>query len=224
MRLDEIAPATLKELQAIGRAHVQSGEGKEDCLVRRLQSEGYPEVEHVPHRLDRDTSGLIAIGRSAHAHRALATAFQERLVSKRYEALCLGWPNADSGKVEAPIGKVQLQGEAHARMRVVDTESASGRPSLTRWRVVERSETRSGLRWSRLDLLPVSGRAHQLRLHTAFMGHSILGDELHGTPAAQDAGVSRLCLHAAELSFQHPLSGARVVFQSESTFEDLSSL
>ena len=195
------------------------GEGKADCLVSRLQAAGFPEIQHVPHRLDRDTSGLVVIGRSPAAHRALATAFQERRVSKRYEALCFGWPHADSGEVDVPIGKVQLPGEVHARMRVVGIGRDGGRPSLTRWRVIERLQG-SGTRWSRIDLQPVSGRAHQLRLHLQHLGHPILGDELHGTPEARDA-AERLCLHAARLEFPHPISKAPVVVQSDSGFESI---
>jgi len=66
------------------------GEAKADCLISRLQHEGYPEISHAPHRLDRDTSGLLVLGRTKAAHRALAVAFEARQVSKSYEALLLG--------------------------------------------------------------------------------------------------------------------------------------
>jgi len=197
------------------------GANKADCLVSRLQRQGYPEVEHVPHRLDRDTSGLIVIGRNARVHRALSVAFEERRVTKSYEALCLGWPEADCGEVDAPIGKVQLPGETHARMRVVSDLHPGGRSSLTRWRVLHRAVHPSGLRWSRVELLPVSGRAHQLRLHQDLIGHPILGDELHGS-AASRAAAPRLCLHAAHLQLDHPLTGQRLVLESDSGFERLA--
>jgi tRNA pseudouridine32 synthase/23S rRNA pseudouridine746 synthase len=198
------------------------GANKADCLVARLQRQGYPEVEHVPHRLDRDTSGLIVIGRNARVHRALSVAFEERRVTKSYEALCLGWPEADCGEVDAPIGKVQLPGETHARMRVVSDLHPGGRSSLTRWRVLHRAEhPGSGLRWSRVELLPVSGRAHQLRLHQDLIGHPILGDELHGS-AASRAAAPRLCLHAAQLELDHPVTGQRLVLECDSGFERLA--
>ena len=184
------------------------GEGKEDCLVARLRRT-YREIENVPHRLDRDTSGLVVIGRSAAAHRALATAFQDRLVKKRYEALCFGWPDNEEGEVDRPIDKIRLPGEEFARMQLV--APPDGRPSLTRWRVLERCtrDEDEDVRWSRVELRPITGRAHQLRLHMSGIGHPILGDELHGTEEARE-GVARLCLHASALEFPHPLSGETV--------------
>eukprot|EP00966_Prymnesium_polylepis_P187829 4354338-Prymnesium_polylepis.1 len=194
------------------------GAEKADSLLARLAAAGYPECAHAAHRLDRDTSGLIALGRTPDAHRSLSTQFQERLVRKRYDALVLGWPDDDAGEVDAPIGKVVAPGEAFSVMRIVPRDAPTGRPSLTRWRVVERAE-RDGMRLSRVELLPVTGRAHQLRLHMCSLGHPILGDELHGGPAAV-AAARRLCLHAARLDFEHPsgASGERVRVESPAPF------
>jgi tRNA pseudouridine32 synthase/23S rRNA pseudouridine746 synthase len=186
------------------------GEEKADSLLLRLQQGAFPEVEHVPHRLDRDTSGLIVIGRNRAAHRALSIQFQDHLVSKRYEALVLGWPEADDGIIDQPIGKVRGE-DGTSRMSIVEDTSSGARRSVTKWRVQERTKSQSGAQWARLALFPVTGRAHQLRLHCSYMGHPILGDELHGNRAAiAFEGVSRLCLHAAELSFAHPARQERV--------------
>lgn len=202
------------------------------------------EVHRAPHRLDRDTSGLVALGRTPSAHRALCMAFQERRVTKRYEALVLGWPGAvgDSGEVDKPItthlslsptmtltltlhpspnqvdkpiGKLRGHDGAPARMCVVDsgavgadraaasTQAEQVRRSVSRWRVLERRLLDDGTQYARVALSPVTGRAHQLRLHMAHVGHPLLGDELHGGSRAA-ALAPRLCLHAAALSFEHP--------------------
>lgn len=190
------------------------GPDKADCLLARLRADGFDEVAHAPHRLDRDTSGLVALGRTAAAHRSLAVQFQERTVSKAYEALVLGAPREDDGRVDAPIAKERRPGELHARMRIAADGADGAKLSVTRWSVVERFE-RSGVRCARMRLLPVTGRAHQLRLHCAHLGLPILGDTLHGTGAAA-AAAERLCLHASELAFEHPgRPGERVRFRSE---------
>ena len=196
--------------------------------------------------LRRDTSGLVALGRTPSAHRALCRAFQERHVAKRYEALVLGWPGdvGDSGEVDKPItarlslsptmtltltltlhpspnqvdkpiGKLRGHDGAPARMCVVDSGAAGAdraaastqaeqvRRSVSRWRVLERGLLDDGTQYARVALSPVTGRAHQLRLHMAHVGHPLLGDELHGGSRAA-ALAPRLCLHAAALSFEHP--------------------
>ena len=194
------------------------GEGKEDCLLSRLQAAGHA-ILHAPHRLDRDTSGLIVLGRTQAAHKSLATQFQDKRVSKRYEALCLGWPEQDAGKVDVAIGKLRRPGESHAVMRVAGPMVDKPRPSKTEWRVLERCTAADGTtRFARVALTPVTGRAHQLRVHMAHIGHPLLGDELHGAEAAA-AAATRLCLHAAELRFAHPATGESVHVTSDADFE-----
>lgn len=190
------------------------GEEKADCLLSRLNGAGFPEIEFAPHRLDRDTSGLIALGRTAKAHKSLATAFQDRRVFKRYEALCFGWPQDDSGAVDMAIGKLRQPGTRHAVMRVDGPGVEKARPSLTEWQVLERCTAADSTRFARVALTPVTGRAHQLRVHMAYLGHPILGDELHGNEAST-AVATRLCLHAAELRLPHPVSGEEVRVQSD---------
>ena len=202
------------------------GEGKEDCLISRLQAEGYDGIQHAAHRLDRDTSGLIAFGRNPAAHRSLSMQFQEHRVRKQYQALVLGWPAGDTGEVDACIGKVRDPDDGFSRMRIVPTTANGAKRCLTRWRVLDRHEGDGlGLQWSRVELSPVTGRSHQLRLHMAHLGHPMLGDELHGNEQAA-AATPRLCLHAAALEFDHPASGERVSVASGSEaafdFVDLS--
>jgi tRNA pseudouridine32 synthase/23S rRNA pseudouridine746 synthase len=191
------------------------GPEKADCLIARLNAAGFAEISHAPHRLDRDTSGLVALGRTPKAHKALATAFQDRKVSKRYEALCFGWLEDDVGEVDVAIGKATLPGSSHAVMRVAGPGVDKPRPSLTQWRVLERLTASDGAtRFARVALTPVTGRAHQLRVHMAYLGHPILGDELHGDDASS-AAATRLCLHAAELRLPHPSSGDELRLESE---------
>lgn len=90
----------------------------------------------------------------------------------------------------------------------------SGRCSQTKWRVVTRSSNDDGFRWSHVMLWPVTGRPHQLRLHMAHLGHPLLGDELHGSQASITA-ASRLCLHADELEYDHPVTQRRVIIRSD---------
>jgi tRNA pseudouridine32 synthase/23S rRNA pseudouridine746 synthase len=225
------------------------GPQKADCLISRLRAEGYEEISHAPHRLDRDTSGLVVLGRTRAAHRALTVSFQERKVTKRYEALVHGWPESDSGECSGWIGKVRRKGEAHATFELVGAESGAdgGRPALTRWRVLERCEAAGGRpRHARVELEPVTGRPHQLRLHMAGEGHPILGDEMHslkdemhdslpgsgpssvsgheleqqeGAREGTWEGESRLCLHAAMLRFPHPAQkGMEVTVESDAPF------
>ena len=196
------------------------GEAKADCLLSRLAHAGHPECSHAAHRLDRDTSGLLALGRTPAAHKRLCVQFQERQAAKRYEALVLGWPAEEAGEIDRPIGKVRQSGGA-ARMHVVDDAVAVGaeqvRRSVSRWRVLERTSLPDGTRVARVALVPVTGRAHQLRLHMEAVGHPLLGDELHGGDQAA-ALMPRLCLHASALSVDHPTTSERVTWESPAPF------
>ncbi|WP_137952436.1 RluA family pseudouridine synthase, partial [Pseudomonas sp. 2VD] len=111
-----------------------------DCLVTRLQENGYPEARIV-HRLDWETSGLMVLARDADSHRELSRQFHDRETEKAYTALCWGLPELDSGRIELPLRYDPPTKPRH----VVDFEH--GRHALTFWRVVERHE-----RWSRVEL------------------------------------------------------------------------
>jgi tRNA pseudouridine32 synthase/23S rRNA pseudouridine746 synthase len=173
------------------------GPEKADCLVARAQHR-WPGLRIV-HRLDRDTSGVIVLARDAEAHRFLSIEFQERRVAKRYVAVVAGAMEADTGEVDLPIRKDM---DNPPRQCVCHEH---GKPSLTRWRVLERGEDRT-----RLELRPHTGRSHQLRLHLQAIGHPILGDDLYADPATR-AMADRLMLHAERLEFAHPGDGHPVV-------------
>lgn len=173
------------------------GAGKEDCLSRRVQAE-FPDAMIV-HRLDMGTSGIVVMGRGALAQRALSILFQERRVRKRYQALVHGhWTAAAAGEIDLPIG---VDWPNRPRQKV---DHLAGRPSLTRYRVLDIGTTPAV---SRIDLEPITGRSHQLRVHMEAMGHPILGDDFYGSPASR-ARAERLMLHACRIELEHPETGA----------------
>ncbi|PJI49424.1 MAG: RNA pseudouridine synthase [Pseudomonas sp.] len=176
-----------------------------DCLITRLQENGYPEARIV-HRLDWETSGLIVLARDADSHRELSRQFHDRETEKAYAALCWGEPELDSGRIEAPLRYDPPTKPRH----VVDFEQ--GRHALTFWRVMERHGN-----WSRVELTPITGRSHQLRVHMLSIGHPLLGDRLYAEGEALELR-DRLCLHACMLSLTHPQTGERLRFESPAPF------
>ncbi|WP_295956483.1 pseudouridine synthase [Rhodoferax sp.] len=169
------------------------GDDKQDCLSARAQR-AYPDAL-VVHRLDMSTSGLIVMARGIAMQRLLNAAFAGREVAKRYTAVVAGRPDGEHGQIDLPI----LVDWPNRPLRKIDWEH--GKPSCTRWRVLE---TMDGS--TRLELEPVTGRSHQLRVHLAAIGHPILGDALYA-PATVQAMAGRLLLHASSLALQHPATG-----------------
>lgn len=158
----------------------------------------------IVHRLDMGTSGLMLFARGAQMQRALSMAFAARHVAKRYVAVVEGRVAADSGQIDAAL---RLDWPQRPR-QVVD--SVNGKPSLTRWRVLQRAP-----HTTRLELEPVTGRSHQLRVHLQSIGHPICGDELY---APLPLTAPRLLLHATHLQLQHPNTGQALAFHSEPGF------
>ncbi|MEO7659665.1 MAG: RluA family pseudouridine synthase [Pyrinomonadaceae bacterium] len=140
----------------------------------------------LPHRLDKQTSGLVVVAKIPAAHRRLSESFMKRRVEKRYVALVDGVVADDSGTIEAPIGRF-------ADLKFYGVKD-DGKPSETRFWVRERfSDT------TLIELEPVTGRTNQLRIHCELIGHPIVGDTLRG-----GREFKRLCLHAFKLGFPHP--------------------
>ncbi len=180
-------------------------EDNKDCLVTRLQDNGYPDARIV-HRLDWETSGLIMLARDADTHRELSRQFHDREVDKLYTALCWGQLDDEQGKIELPLRYDPPTKPRH----VVDHEQ--GKHALTFWRVVERGEQSS-----RVELTPHTGRSHQLRVHMLSIGHPLLGDGLYAHEQALQA-APRLCLHASALGFTHPQTKLRLDFSCPAPF------
>lgn len=188
------------------------GADKQDCLSVHVQKE-FPDALIV-HRLDMATSGLMVFARGAEMQRRLSQMFREREVEKRYVALV-------QGRVELPTGEVNLPIAAdwpNRPLRKIDIDT--GKPSLTRYLVLGYDlETASAskpyhqnesiLGTSRVELEPVTGRTHQLRVHMAAVGYPIVGDALYGVPTAD-----RMMLHACSLRFIHPVNGRLLDLQS----------
>lgn len=191
------------------------GADKQDCLSARVQQQ-WPDAL-VVHRLDMATSGLVLMARSPAVQRLLGQAFAERTVEKRYQATVQGCMALPTAPVAAPDtdslwngwGDITLPISAdweRRPLRVVDAQH--GKPSHTRWRVLR---TDTAAQTTRLELAPVTGRTHQLRVHLAAVGHPILGDALYADAAVQ-ARAPRLLLHATRLGLAHPVSGEWVQF------------
>jgi tRNA pseudouridine32 synthase/23S rRNA pseudouridine746 synthase len=179
-------------------AHLQ------DCLATRVQALFADAL--VVHRLDMATSGLMLFARGVAVQRTLSRAFAQREVHKRYVAIVHGRLEAEHGEIDLPL----IADWPNRPLQKVDHEH--GKPSLTRWRVIDADANRT-----RVELEPVTGRAHQLRVHLLAIGHPILGDALYAPPEVL-AGADRLLLHAARLQFAHPLTGKPLTIESTVPF------
>ncbi|MFU7528816.1 RluA family pseudouridine synthase [Qipengyuania sp. ASV99] len=167
----------------------------------------------IVHRIDKDTSGLLVVAKSAAAHEGLAAQFAAHSVHRRYLAVCSGQPSPASGRIEAKLGRSDAN---RKKMAVLDKNSSRGKHAITHYTVLDRFES-SALIECRLE----TGRTHQVRVHCASIGHALLGDQLYGkTPSPLKALLSRLqfarqALHAAELGFEHPVTGHRLQFTAD---------
>ncbi len=182
------------------------GPKRQDCLSQRVQRQ-FPEALTV-HRLDMETSGLLVMARSKLVHRQLSRLFQERAVHKGYVALVDGRVERLSGRIDLPL----ITDWPNRPRQRVDQER--GKPSTTHFRVLQHDARENT---TRLELTPQTGRSHQLRVHLMALGHAILGDKLYASKAVRDR-ADRLLLHAASLSFVHPMTGEPLDFASEAPF------
>lgn len=170
----------------------------------------------IVHRLDKDTSGILVVAKTAQAHQALSTQFKSRSIQKQYLALVYGDPQGDHGMVDLPIGRHPVD-----RKKMAILESG-GREALTLWQVMERYQSASLMR---LDLK--TGRTHQIRVHCKAMGHPIVGDCVYGgrrhlarlaksNPRLHRAVrlTKRQMLHAHRIGFIHPASADFQSFQA----------
>ncbi len=175
-----------------------------DCLEARVH-ERFPTATIV-HRLDMDTSGVIVMAMTRHAHRHLGLQFEKRQTEKTYTARVWGEMTEDAGTIKAPI----ITDWPNRPKQMIDFDN--GRPAETRWQVLSH-ETGT----TRVELHPLTGRSHQLRLHMESLGHPILGDNIYAPDAAFKA-ADRLQLHSTSLSLHHPDGGARMTFNDPCPF------
>lgn len=163
---------------------------------------GQKSAFHPVTRLDRDTFGIVLLGKNAHIHSLL----QAAPLQKTYHALTFGGPEADSGVIDAPIARKPLP----SLLREVRPE---GKPSVTEFRVLERHE-----KLCKLELKPITGRTHQLRVHCAYLGFPILGDPQYGSEASrafsEQFGWHTQMLCAKKLELIHPVTGEALCLES----------
>jgi len=176
-----------------------------------IASVGGPGRPGIVHRLDKDTSGLLVVARTARAYRALVEAMRARQVRRTYQALVWGEPRASTGIIEGAIAR-----DPRDRRRMAVTRRG-GKPARTRWRVEERFGVAT---WLEIEL--DTGRTHQIRVHLAHLGHPVVGDPVYGgrakkvlslgaTTASLGQAIlkslSRQALHASKLELSHPVTG-----------------
>jgi tRNA pseudouridine32 synthase / 23S rRNA pseudouridine746 synthase len=183
------------------------GPEKRDCVAERVR-EMYPGCPEQPavHRLDMDTSGLMVVALNVDAHRQLSMQFEKRETRKLYFALLDGEVTGEGGTIELAF-RVDLDNRPH---QIYDP--IHGKVGTTHW---EKLSVEAGR--TRVAFIPLTGRTHQLRVHSAHelgLGVSIVGDPLYG----RGTGPGQLKLHAAELGFQHPQTGAKLDFVSSPPF------
>ncbi|MEN6623896.1 MAG: RluA family pseudouridine synthase [Smithella sp.] len=177
----------------------------------------------IVHRLDKGTSGLIVAAKSDFAHRMLAAQFKNHEVDKTYLALVWGDVKGDQGDIELPVGRHP------GDRKKMSTKSKRGREAITRWKVRERY----GLA-TLLDVEIKTGRTHQIRVHLSERGYPVAGDAVYGNASkirtvsntvlkSRFKALSRQALHAARLSFVHPISNEKIVFASDMP-EDMAGL
>lgn len=169
-----------------------------------LAGVGDPMRPGIVHRLDAGSSGLLVVARTEAAAANLGAQFAARTAGRRYDALVWGHPDAAHGVIDAPIGRDR--GDP-LRMAVV----ADGRPARTEYHVVARLLAPAAV--ARLSCRLETGRTHQIRVHLAAVGHPLVGDTIYGG-RRPTLGLTRPFLHAAELSFDHPVTGDRLSFTS----------
>ena len=196
---------------------VHPGAGNRSGTLQNALLNLYPALATLPraglvHRLDKDTSGLLLVARTLESHTKLAAALELREIKRTYRAICQG-ALTGGGTVDAPIGRHRRE---RTKMAVVD----GGRPARTHYRVVERFRAHTHVEVER-----ETGRTHQIRVHMAHIRAPLLGDPVYGgrprlPPAPSDElrlalqGFRRQALHASRLAFEHPKTGASLVFES----------
>lgn len=166
----------------------------------------------IVHRIDKDTSGLLVVAKNDEAHLSLSEQLKTHEVSRVYHAIVVGHLKETSGTVNEPIGRHPVD---RKKMAVIKNEAYTSRDAITHYRVIERFEG-----FDYVQCILETGRTHQIRVHMAYLGHPLLGDETYGGGKTRfqtqhKALIDGQCLHAKELRLRHPRSGADMTFTSE---------
>ncbi len=183
------------------------GPDKQDCVANRIKTlDPFCIDQPSVHRLDMDTSGLMVLAFDKTTHRNLSIQFQDRVVEKKYIALLDGIVEGEAGIIELPF-RLDVDNRPH---QIYDEEF--GKWGTTHWKKLEEINGKT-----LIEFKPITGRTHQLRVHSAHekgLGIPIVGDPLYGT----GTGPGQLKLHAAELSFFHPITNEKLTFKSAPRF------
>lgn len=178
-------------------------------LVGYYEQTGQPCAVHPVSRLDRDTFGVVLLAKNAYTHAILFEDMKEGRIHKTYHALTWGCPEAESGVIDAPIGRLPKP----SLLRQVDPK---GQRAVSKYRILEEADG-----CAHLELQPITGRTHQLRVHCAYIGCPILGDPQYGNEAARAESVRRELHHqqlcAVSLTFPHPMTGEEMTVRSRQT-------
>lgn len=219
--IDKPAGIVVNKAQSVKGETVQDwAEKKYQISIRQLadkyQKEETPEEESeffqrsgIVHRLDKDTSGLLIIAKNPQAFLLLQSQFKERTVVKNYLALVHGAISPEKGTIAATVGRLPWNREKFGII-------VGGRPSRTDY-CVKKIYSYKNEKLSLLEVIPHTGRTHQIRIHLKYLGHSIVSDSLYAgrKTCRKDLGFCpRLFLHASHISFNQPVSGARLNFES----------
>lgn len=176
-------------------------EDLQDCVINRLLK--IEPKTLLIHRLDRDTSGILVFGLSKWGQKTISRQFQERQTEKTYQAIVAGHLQGE-GTVDVPV----IYDPEHPPLHIADP--THNKPALTHWQAMDHFEIH-GQAVTRVKLIPITGRSHQLRVHMQYLGHPIVGDTLYANSEQQEL-MPRLCLHAEHLGFHHPQTEAWVEF------------
>jgi tRNA pseudouridine32 synthase / 23S rRNA pseudouridine746 synthase len=183
------------------------GEHLFDSLLTRLQAVE-PTIKLV-HRLDRDTSGIMVFALNSEAQRHLSKQFEDRLTVKVYQAVVLGQVLGE-GTIDVPVRYEPKTPPLHVADRLHPKQA------LTHWQALDQYHIKDHV-VTKLLLKPITGRSHQLRVHTQYIEHAIIGDPLYADEVGRSLS-DRLCLHAAGLAFNHPVTGERMNFELDADF------
>ena len=181
-------------------------EDRQDCLIRRVQTE--LANARVVHRLDMATSGIMVMALKNEVHRQLSMMFERRKIQKRYVAIVDGHVEDERGVIDLPL----ITDWPNRPKQIIDFER--GKPSRTCFTVMAYDQDKKS---TRLELIPETGRSHQIRVHLQSLGHAILGDSLYASDEVREKS-SRLLLHSTFLSFHHPVNGERLSIACNAPF------